>query len=225
MAISTGGGNEKVFILAFLMILFNFNVLADGKTLIYKETTGNTMITSTWKIDSLENGYCITATNSNEFHEINCNKDYATLSWEYTNRNLGIQILAQRIGDRILVIGEHKNKEIRQEFAIDNQPWFEFIEVSLTPFIESPDKSKEFWILQPYDLKLYKMVAMKQKIETITVNNNSIEAFNVKVTLSGFASVFWKVNYWFRKTDGVYVRYEGVKGAPGTPKTIVELIN
>lgn len=50
------------------------------------------------------------------------------------------------------------------------------------------------------------------------------EAMRVRVSPWGLLSLFWSSLYWFRPSDGAFLRYEAVRGLPGTPKTVVELI-
>ncbi len=44
------------------------------------------------------------------------------------------------------------------------------------------------------------------------------------ITFNDFRSVFWKSKVWFRSSDGVLVNYRDVRGAPGTPETVGNLI-
>lgn len=213
-----------LFALLAVFVLFNQLVFATEKIFIYKETTGKTSITSKWSVISRDEGYSIIAESPNEYHHVLCTQDHATISWEFKNTGLGTELLAKRDGNRLIVNGRFKKKEINTEYKIDHLPWFEFIEVALSGFVQSEEEKIEFWIIQPNNLKLYQMVAIKQKTETLNLNGQDVEALRIKVTLPGFSSLFWSAQYWFRKSDGVYLRYEGVRGGPGTPKTRVELI-
>lgn len=215
---------KRLLLPLLTVVIFNQLVFAAENTFIYKETTGKTSINSKWRVISQDEGYSIIAENSHEYHRVLCNQDFATISWEYKNTGLKTELLAKRDGDRLIVNGRFKNKQINEEYEIDHLPWFEFVEVSLSGFVQSEEEKIEFWILQPNNLKLYKMVAIKQNTETINLNDQDVEALQIRVTLPGLASLFWSSTYWFRKSDGVYLRYEGVRGGPGTPKTIVELI-
>ena len=68
------------------------------------------------------------------------------------------------------------------------------------------------------------MQAREEKEEGIPVDGRALEAMRVKVSPWGLLSLFWSSLYWYRSSDGTFVRFEGVRGLPGTPKTVVELI-
>ncbi len=218
----------KRFLLVFCLLLvvcLGTYTCVDGKTYIYKETTGNNSMTTNLTQDDGLNDITISFSNNNETHQLVCSKDYATKTWKYSNTTQGTAIEAERAGDIIKLKGTLNKKEIQNNIKIDQAPWFEFIEVSLVNFLKSNDQTTAFWMIQPNNLKTYKMIAKKKNTEVITVNDQKIEAMKVTVTLQGFLSMFWSVNYWFRISDHTFVRYEGVRGGPGTPKTITQLLN
>ena len=68
------------------------------------------------------------------------------------------------------------------------------------------------------------MIANKEGEEEIKIGNKKYHTVKIKVTLKGWLSMFWHSYYWFRKNDGVFVKFEGVRGGPFTPKTTIQLI-
>jgi hypothetical protein len=68
------------------------------------------------------------------------------------------------------------------------------------------------------------MVAKKQSEEEIKIDDKKYKSIRIRLTLKGWLSIFWHADYWYRKSDGVFVKFEGVRGGPLTPKTITELI-
>ena len=67
------------------------------------------------------------------------------------------------------------------------------------------------------------MKAQKVGIESLSAQNKKVQAQKVKVSLSGPKSMFWHSYYWFGINDGIFLRYEGVNGPPGTPQTTTTL--
>ena len=116
-----------------------------------------------------------------------------------------------------------KGKEITKELKIDNRPWYQAWNLSFSRFVLSGRGRQEFWTLRDSDLKEFVMVVIRENEEVIELNGQAVEAVKVKVTLNNWMSKFWKVHYWFRKSDGVFLRYEGANGPPGTPLTVTEL--
>jgi len=82
-----------------------------------------------------------------------------------------------------------------------------------------------FWLINPSDGKKMDMIAIKEGIYQIDVLGKKENCTKVKVTLDSFLSIFWSVNYWFRNTDGLFVRYEGLKGGPASPKKHISILN
>lgn len=214
-----------LFLLLALTVVFSHPVLASEKNYVYRETTGKTSINSEWTIKPSVEGYSVVAESVNESHRVLCNQDHSTVRWEVRNPGSGLDLAVQRDGNLLIVAGKYKGKEAKEELKIDDLPWYQFVEVSLSDFVRSARERTEFWIIQPNNLKHYKLVAIKQKTECITVHGQEVEAVQVKVTVSGVGSLFWSTQYWYRRSDGLYLRFEGVRGGPGTPKTIVELIS
>ena len=109
---------------------------------------------------------------------------------------------------------------------IDGLPWYQTVTFSLRPMVMSKEQdSVSFWTLRPDTLALVKLRAIKETEEQIQVNNSTVKAQRVRVTPDNeLLSFFWQGNYWFRSQDGVFVKFEGINGPPGTPKTVIELV-
>jgi hypothetical protein len=43
----------------------------------------------------------------------------------------------------------------------------------------------------------------------------------VELRLGGVLALFWKSSSWFRRSDGVFLRFEGPSGPPGAPAVVV----
>jgi hypothetical protein len=97
------------------------------------------------------------------------------------------------------------------------------VEKSLEPFVLSGEERVRFMVIQPFDVEPFVMVARARGTERVEAGDKTYEAVHVVVSPEGFASLFYRVHYWFRSSDGLFVRYEGTRGPPGTPKTVVEL--
>ena len=69
--------------------------------------------------------------------------------------------------------------------------------------------------------------ATYKKIETVTVNNKSIECHRLEFGLDGFWGTFLpKMNVWYSADPPHYlVRYKGLVGPPGSPKRDMQLLH
>lgn len=129
---------------------------------------------------------------------------------------------------------ERKNNTITSKGIseeIDNKPWYQMGNIRNT-FINSDKSKEEFWFIssnfhekmtEKKKIPLIRMVMKKEKKETIIINGKNIDTIHVRVTFPDFRSLFWHGDYWYRLSDGVMVRADEVRGAPGTPKTITIL--
>lgn len=62
--------------------------------------------------------------------------------------------------------------------------------------------------------------ATKKGKEAVAWKTGSGEAWKLRITFDDPRSLFWGADYWFRTSDGLLVRYEEVRGGPGTPTTV-----
>lgn len=219
--------NKKIrpIIITLMLILFTGSwVTAAEKTCVYRSTTKGVVTTITEKVT--ENEATIVNAMLSDNGETNLSVldlDLATKKWEYRNQEQNTELTAERSNDSITVRGRFEGKEIKKELKIDHRPWFQAWRLPFGQFVLSGEAKLEFWTIRPNDLKECIMVVLREKEETLRLNGENIEAVKVKVTLNNWMSKFWSVNYWLRKSDGAFLRYEGVSGPPGTPVTVMEL--
>jgi hypothetical protein len=126
-----------------------------------------------------------------------------------------------RIADTIEMEVLSEEKKEKKSLAIDGAPWYESMEVGLGCFAMSGVQREDFWVVDVDRRKATKMSAKRAGTETIDCSGSRVSAVRVLVTAAGVPALFYSVTYWFRQNDGLYLRFEGVRGGPGTPKTIV----
>jgi hypothetical protein len=72
-------------------------------------------------------------------------------------------------------------------------------------------------------LTLLQLVAKKAGTVNQSVHGRETAVEEINVSLAGLLSLFGSASYWFQKDDGIFVRYEGPGGPPGSPRTTVQL--
>jgi len=77
--------------------------------------------------------------------------------------------------------------------------------------------------LKASDMTVFK--ATKVKKEPQQWGTGSGPCWRVRVTFDDLRSAFWGADYWYRVSDGQLVRYEEVRGGPGTPVTVGVLVS
>ena len=160
-----------------------------------------------------------------DLHNIEMDASRATFRYNYQSPERNTAYSATREGNEIVLQGTLQGRPLLRKFAIDSHPWFQAMEWSLQPFVVSGSSQPlVFWVVQPFEGAVYLMQAREEKAEEVPVDGQTREAMRVRVSPRGILSALWSSLYWFRPSDGAFLRYEAVRGLPGTPKTVVELI-
>ncbi|MBN1948188.1 MAG: hypothetical protein JW784_00430 [Candidatus Cloacimonetes bacterium] len=156
---------------------------------------------------------------------VTCNDSTRTLRMTVQDSLADTDLMIVRQNNYLVITGRQLGKQVNKNLKIDDRPWFQAISHSLYDFVKSEDSEIEFWFLLVDGLQAYKLKALKAGLETITLDGREYETCKVKVTLKGILSALWSSYYWYRATDGLFVQYKGRNGPPGTPYTIVRLLN
>lgn len=210
--------------IAFVIVLFAVPVFSKSYT--YRMVTGaSTNITVYWDEEYLDLGFIkVYATNETEVYDAYCLTNFEAVRWSYQNTASDTALLCERRNNLLFISGKTKGMEMQRVVAIDSDPVYQTLSYSLSEFLRSEKNMVKFWFVTPGDYAPFKLIAYRMDKEIIKVNGVAVEAYCVKQTLDGPMRTLWHAFYWFRAFDLVYVKYEGINGGPGTPLTVVELI-
>jgi hypothetical protein len=129
------------------------------------------------------------------------------------------------VGNKILVEGTLNGSPMSRQLPIDATAWMESMEWQLGEYAMSGStRPVHFWVLQPFEAMAFPLQATGEPEENIVVNGQPQPAKRVRVRPAGILAPFWSSIFWFRPSDGRFLRNEAVRGLPGTPKTFVELM-
>lgn len=138
-----------------------------------------------------------------------CEGDGKTLYWEVQDGSGGTTI-ARRSGNSLTVQMQNSESSQEQTYQLDQRPWFQPFSYSLRPFLISEAQSISFWTIRQDKMKPVVLEATKQSFETLLLQGSEIEAIKVEVRLTGFFAPFWRGTYWYRSSDGLFLKYEGM---------------
>jgi len=63
---------------------------------------------------------------------------------------------------------------------------------------------------------------VRQGVESLSVPSGQTSAVRVELRLGGLLAPFWRGRYWFRASDGLFLRFDGSGDASGRfPATVV----
>jgi hypothetical protein len=196
-------------------------------SLLYRETAGARQITNRMSEEILPDGFFMRSRLSDgDMHDVRLDKALLTLSYHVTSPARRIDYTVVRTGNVLVVDGMLGGKPISKRITIDSRPWYESFERSAQDFITAGVRVPlVFWVVHPWEANAYLLQARIEGREQVSVNSTRVDAVRVRVAPLGFLRIFWSALYWYRQDDGRFLRYEGVRGPPGTPKTIVELLD
>jgi hypothetical protein len=212
---------------AWLAILSSLPLPAGAEgAWVYRDLTGNLVTIIHLQEQTRGEDVTLHSTLSDgDLHSVEMDSSRATLHYDFDSPERKTAYSASREGNEILIQGTLKGQPLSKRIAIDSHPWYESMEWSLQPFaVSGSSEPVLFWVLHPYEGQAFLMQAREEKEEGIPVDGRTLDAMRVKVSPWGLLSLFWSSLYWFRSSDGIFLRFEGVRGLPGTPKTVVELI-
>jgi hypothetical protein len=205
----------KKMILTVIFLTCSILSFAD-QVLTYRESTGDSEMIYEIVISETTEGYLVRDNQGTYWLD----SQFETYRCEFTDEETDTDVIIQRNDGKILIEGKHKGKTIRKEYSFDDV-WFQFTEIALQSFSMSQNKKTRFWIIRSDNLRLGEMEAKKMGEESIEIAGSPVQAVYVRVKFTGFLSVFWHADYWFRVSDGRYLRYEAVRGGSGAPPTVI----
>ena len=194
--------------------------------LLYRDTTGSVEILINIQQEPLPNGSLINSLLSDgDVHRVELDESNATVSYRFASPVRKTSYLVRREGNVLVAQGTLKGASFSRRIAINAGPWLESMEWELADYAMSGSTQPlVFWVVNPFEAQAFEMQAIGESPENIMDNGQSVPAQRVRVRPAGFLAPFYSTLYWFRPTDGRFLRYEGVRGLPGTPLTVVELI-
>lgn len=212
-----------------LLLVLIVPFLLNGMTRVYEEKTKDQLTIHRFDIETTPTGYSVNLQSETGDTVIKqafaVDTNLATRTWAFENSKENTKITASRDGNKIFLKGQTKGKPIEKTFKINELSWNQTFNIGLERFALSLEKSMIFWSIGtkgPGNMKITRFKVKKKGIETITISGKEVEAVYITISLTGLLSIFWTGKYWYRKSDGVFLRYKG-KSGPGTGVSIMEL--
>jgi hypothetical protein len=194
-------------------------------TAVYRDRTGTRETAIRIRQDPLPHGFLFRSFMSDgEYHEVEYGPSDTTVRYRVQSPARGIDYSATREGNTMVFKGVFGGRPLARSQRIDDHPWLETVERSLIGLALDPGRPQTvFWIVQPWEAKAYLMQALNEGEDAVMLDGCSVGAVRVRVRPYGLLALFWSSLYWYRLPDGLFLRYEAVRGLPGTPLTVVEL--
>lgn len=209
-----------VFVLAPAAAAAPVMPITDEEIHHYREVTGTFSEEVCWHL-TRDDALILTYTSPTERHVTTTGPGYRTIRWQVTDTADGTNFVADRHENAIVIEGLFKGEPIHQRLDIDDAPWYQATSLSLRGLIASNDSQRVFWTIRPDTLTPHKIKAVKKKIETVVSEGNQKKLQHIRLRATGMLAPFWKSDYWFTLPRGIFQRFEGPSGPPGSPMTVV----
>jgi len=209
---------KKIIFFIFLPLLVSLNAahvyyeIEDADTLIFNNST---IVKENEIIRLYENDNCK--------HLTVFDTTFHTIKYEFENKEENSEVTIDQQDSKIVLKGILKGKEIESEFVNDEIKWSQSITYTLHRFMLSDKEQEIFRIFRPDNFKPIEFKAVKGEEDTLQINGTEIPVQKIKLRLNGIKSIFWKGEYNFRIPDGLFIKYKGKNGGPGSPETTIIL--
>ena len=188
----------------------------------YRQQTEDKIEYFDWLLEK-PGDFHLSAVSDSEIHRTALDNNLNTESWSLDNPEQQTSVKARREADRIILTGHWHGERIDKQLRIDAAPWYQAMSLSLRTFLASSQDSLEFWTLRPDKLQPLKLRVTKKELETVQIEGQPVEAQRLEVRLTGLGSLLGHSLYWFRPSDGLFLKYQGPNGMPGLATTTITL--
>jgi hypothetical protein len=190
----------------------------------YTEQTGNVTLNTTWVFKEKAQETHVSGSNEISKTSIKWGPSTEFLSYEYNSTQENQEFSIERKKNVLEVKGKLDGQLVQKKYNIGSDHWIQNLGFGLKEFAKSNQNSYKFVKVSPKDFDLVEMVAKKDEIETLTIQNKTYKAQKILLTLTGFRSMFWKAELWYDSETHEFLKYIGNSG-PGTEDTIITLKN
>ena len=200
------------------------NLLPVPKTCEYQETTGSETRHFVWSLEK-ESAWLLTSEDGLETHKAWLDNKLGTYKWTLERPETATKVKAWLEGQILHIQGTHDGKAYDRKHKLGSDPWYQALSLSLRRHLGEGGQAKQhqkFWLIRPDNFDLHRMQISLIQEESLKISESVVPTYRVEIRPTGWKAPFWKGEYWFRKSDGDFVRFRGDSAPPGCPPTFVE---
>ena len=202
-----------------------------AETLTYREVEGEITVIHTITITHAPPGYRIELASQRTVggtvrQTFRTAADLSTLAWSFSDPGRQMELDARMQGEAVILSGSLRGRPLANEFKTGDLAWNQLFQIGMEPIVISGETEFKFCSIGtegPGELKMGKFTATRENEEMIQLGGKETAAVHLRVSLSGLLSIFWHGDYWYRKSDGRFLRFRG-KNRPSGPVAVLELI-
>ena len=183
------------------------------------------LVAREWRVDG---GLLLESTSSaGERHLVRVDRDLQTLAWRFEAVSPAAEIESVMDDGTVVVTGTRSGESVHADVPLGDARWIQSIERSLRDFVLTAERGERmrFEVVQPDTLSARTLQARALETESRRVAGRQTEVRHVRISLPGIGALIWRADYWFRLPDGLFVESRVTRGPPGTPETVVTLVD
>ena len=221
----------QLLLFGILLTAFS-NSTVSAQELLYREESGDNVYLYYYTFTNMSDGHKIrvaraTKGDTIETHVLITDPGFKTLSWHYRRFGEHTDVTARLTPEGVHIKGYLDGDELDEfEELDDDEPWIQLFPMNpgMENFLSSDEDEIVFWSIgteSPADMEIHSFSAEKE--ETTSSDEFGCAVIRVNFSPTGWKSMFWDGDYYFRQKDGRIVGYRG-DGAPGKPSVKTTLV-
>jgi len=171
----------------------------------YTETHGQKVTMVEYRVTRAAEDVTASSTGGDTTEIVRWHRGTGTSDWQMTDPAAGSVLHGERNGDVIHVTGTLKNRKVDHDVRVDGAPWYQIFGPLLDELLPAGMDQKEFWVVDPGDCAPHKMQVKRTSTERITIKGVAIDASRVHFSPAGALAPFWGADFWYRRSDGMYL--------------------
>ena len=210
-----------VVLLVMVVLLFLNHSCTFAKTFYYRVEEEKGTRELIYRVEEKQDYIIIEGVDGERKLRYELNKpDLETISSEVLINEEETEIKMEGKDEQIFISAKSQGTEIDKIIEVEQEKWYQLFSFSLQNFVLSEDNKIDFISISSNDQNKNKMFAEKKEREIIEIAGQEYEAYRVEVRLRGFFRFFWVNEYWFRVTDGVFLKQIGELDREGGEVTV-----
>lgn len=206
----------------YLLLIFPIFSFAYSETFVYDKDIDGNHTQTTITIDERDNQYFIEGKHAHSTTMMEYTLHY-TIEKIHSKTSKDNEYLFYQDGNYIKLKKIYNGHFAEREYALRDSAWIQDFDFGLKPFLMSSLRKYKFSIINPKNLTMTKMIAIKQEVEPVVVNSKEYLAQKVKITLQGYKKMFWSTEVWYDTKSDTLLIYKANEG-PSTPTMIKSLL-
>ena len=192
---------------------FNLREMQEGTYVFsYEEHYYHGVGESSLTINKRDDGYTVVWKGITDTTEVYADLNYNTYKIVFTDIDTSLTV--EREGNLLLVNGVDSGKRVKVSLEVGSVLWIQLLPFSLIPFTTSEKKVMDFFLFDPYNIKVRNMRIEKKGMESVTLFGKEYPGVKMAMRMKGVFSAFWKSEIWNDAESGVQLKYEGLNIIP-----------